>query len=198
MKYRKILMAAMIMAPLALSACGSDEKSADSSADKNSASAVSASNSATATTEQPQSSTEAQKGNSASEGSSSPLPPEATAAPVPSHEGSDQQQIESLVNGMNVGDNMSARFHYVADNYCEAYLEPRGGAAGFRAQADSFVINGKPVTVSETGQEIPTVKGVTNVKVDGDKATGDIQSSQGSYPMQFTREGGAWKICPSS
>lgn len=210
MKYRKTLLAAVLTVPLALTACGSDEGTADDSTATSSAPEQSASNTDgdAPKPEEGQPALEGQPGEPAPEGENPPPPappqdPNApqdpqTAPPVPAHEGTDQQQIESLVNGMNVGDNMPARFHYVADNYCAAYLDPRGGADGFRAQADSFMVDGKPVTISETGQEIPTVNGVTNVQVNGDNATGDIQSSQGSYPMQFTREGGTWKICPTS
>ncbi|WP_459612147.1 hypothetical protein [Corynebacterium urogenitale] len=178
MNYRKTLLAAVLVVPLTLTACGSDEENADNAA-------TSATSQESSTSAKPgEDNKDAKEGKDGKESESSkpssgdqPDAPEregadrpAGAAPAPNNAegreggsngrpapaggggGNDTEAITRLVEGLDDGgNNMQALAYYTLDNSCTAYINSRGGEAQLRSQADGMVdpATGKPLNFSD-------------------------------------------------
>lgn len=169
MNYRKTLLATVLVVPLTLTACGSDEENADNAA-------TSATSQESSTSAKPgEDNKDAKEGKESKDGKESessksssedrPDAPEreganrpAGAAPAPSNAesregsgngrpapaggggGNDTEAITRLVEGLDDGgNNMQALAYYTLDNSCTAYINSRGGEAQLRSQADGMV-----------------------------------------------------------
>ena len=228
MNYRKSIFAAVLTLPLVLAACGSDEE-ANSDASSSNSSSSSAKTSSSKSDADKKKEEEAKKKEEeakkkdeaakkaeaekkAAEGQ--PAEGEEGAAPAqggnnpgaaapkpieggqPANEG-DSQQINALVMGYN-GRDIDGFFDYTIDNACPSYVNANGGPEAMR-------IVSKQMTQSPdwdaVGRQGPTVEGVNNIQVNGDRASADVTMT---YPgadsitevTAFSREGGKWTFCP--
>jgi hypothetical protein len=80
------------------------------------------------------------------------------------------------------------------------YADFRGFTCGPQAGTEEKITARQRDSVAKRGQRF--VDGVSNVKVDGDRATGSVTYHFDSAPdakqtveMSFVRDGGAWKVC---
>ena len=80
------------------------------------------------------------------------------------------------------------------------YADFRGFTCGPQAGTEAQFAARQHDSVAKRGQRF--VDGVSNVKVDGDRATGSVTYHFDSAPgakqtvdVGFAREGGAWKVC---
>lgn len=213
--------AVIALIPSGLAACSSDKdsgsESASASSSAASSTAASGSETATATSSAPGSDTATWPTPGAPESSPAPVPgspgasvpaqPPAGApaaqAPAPADrpaavpaQGSDDQQIRAVVQGMGRADGTGEDYlNYITDNSCQAYVDRNGGLPALRQAAQAA----RTRPASEVAPEIDDISGIS---VQGDRATAAVTAHQrGGTPfsqnMEFAREGGAWRICPS-
>ncbi|WP_133258545.1 Rv0361 family membrane protein [Corynebacterium heidelbergense] len=204
---RTVLISAALALPLALAGCGSDEDSqqAASSASSGVSSArgsSSASSESTGVGEKQQRPDGQKPSGEPSPGNPAPpagapnggggAPDRPGAVPV---QGSDQDQIRSIVNGLGNTDRSAADYQlYIADNSCTAYLDANGGMENLRQNAEGA--RDRPAS-----EVAPRITGVDPITVNGERATATVTVEQNGSPatqdMQFARENGRWTICPS-
>lgn len=213
MSYRKTFAAALCVLPFALTACGSDGDSGDSSA---SSSASSSTTTAGPSTQK----SETDKTASSNDPSKDPASPDADGAqgqpgqndqaqgganqgqpPVPmsgSAPQKDKEEITNLVLTLGQGSKNAAEFNnQLIDNSCKAYIDSKGGEEAARQSANAVQDAGSFNDIAR----VPKFTSVDDITVNGDQATAVVHAEQGgqsfSQKMNFTREDGRWKMCPT-
>ncbi|AHI04268.1 nuclear transport factor 2 family protein [Corynebacterium falsenii] len=216
MSYRKTFAAALCVLPFALTACGSDGDSGDSSA---SSSASSSTTTAGPSTQK----SETDKTASSNDPSKDPQSPDADGAqgqkgqpgqndqaqgganqgqpPVPmsgSASQKDKEEITNLVLTLGQGSKNAAEFNnQLIDNSCKAYIDSKGGEEAARQSANAVQDAGSFNDIAR----VPKFTSVDDITVNGDQATAVVHAEQGgqsfSQKMNFTREDGRWKMCPT-
>lgn len=213
MSYRKTFAAALCVLPFALTACGSDGDSGDSSA---SSSASSSTTTAGPSTQK----SETDKTASSNDPSKDPQSPDADGAqgqpgqndqaqgganqgqpPVPmsgSAPQKDKEEITNLVLTLGQGSKNAAEFNnQLIDNSCKAYIDSKGGEEAARQSANAVQDAGSFNDIAR----VPKFTSVDDITVNGDQATAVVHAEQGgqsfSQKMNFTREDGRWKMCPT-
>lgn len=198
---RQVVLAAVLVLPLALTGCGlfggEENPSTSTSSSKVSAAAKSSSSESKSETSSEESS------NSPSEEPKPEEKPE-DAPPanveIPQHapiEGGspaspeDAAAIQAMVNGMANPTTTRQFFGYMIDNTCRRALEAQGGLG-------PQDLNQIPDAEIPPHQR-PTVNSVSDIKVDGDTASATVTSTaegkQETFTMRMLREDGTWKMC---
>lgn len=213
MSYRKTFAAALCVLPFALTACGSDGDSGDSSASSSASSSTTTAGSSTQKSE-------TDKTASSNDPSKDPASPDADGAqgqpgqndqaqgganqgqpPVPmsgSAPQKDKEEITNLVLTLGQGSKNAAEFNnQLIDNSCKAYIDSKGGEEAARQSANAVQDAGSFNDIAR----VPKFTSVDDITVNGDQATAVVHAEQGgqsfSQKMNFTREDGRWKMCPT-
>ncbi|MBF4553770.1 hypothetical protein ACUY3M_06730 [Corynebacterium suicordis] len=206
MTQRKTLLAAVMVVPLFLAACGSDDEgSTETSASSNASTSASQSEgketkpaestSASASGNPSEANPEAdaaaaEQQNAAEEALAQPHEPRVPAGGTAS--GDDTKAISDLTFGLAAGGNNVGTFlTYTVDNSCSEYKNRYGGDAKLRQEAETA----KELTFDQIGGTAPSISDVQNVRVNGDQATADVTSNEGAQSLNYVREGGKWTFC---
>lgn len=208
---KKVAFAALMVAPLILTACGSDSSDSEaaptttsttqsSSATTSSSSTKSSTTGKSSTSETPtpvsEEPTSEQQGEEAlaQELSENPVT-FAEAAPVEAGQPAspeDAAAIENLVRGASEPTTLRGAYSYMVNNTCSRVIAASGEDA---AQIDINTVPDTPLSGDGTG----TVDSVSDVVVEGETASAWVVATAGgttdSATQRFLREGGQWKFC---
>ncbi|MEJ6548645.1 hypothetical protein PQI66_03710 [Corynebacterium sp. USCH3] len=211
------VLAGVVATTLALAACGSDDADGDSTATSTtSSSSGAASTSAKESTEASEASESARP--DASE-SAEPAPgdqpdgdrnegenPEGAPAPEPANApagnpavGDDAAQITALERGFAEDRTYSEYLRYTYEHTCNADLDQTvGGREAAMQDADANGELGQK-RVSEVMGTLPTIHGVNDIRVNGDRATANLDQTMNgnrqTLPKNYVREDGQWRTC---
>lgn len=206
---KRAAIVAIMVAPLTLAACGSDDEgaTASSTTTQNSTTKSGTTTTSETTDEAPEEST----GEATSEAPTD-IPAEAPSAqaaapnePVITYqelapvEGTaanpeDVAAIESLIRGPLEATTLRSMLEYVPVNTCNRVIEAAGGAAAM----DFSTIPDMPLS-QIPGASAGTVDSISDITVQGDTASAWVVASADgqtdSGTQRFLREDGRWKFC---
>ncbi|WJY92639.1 hypothetical protein CFAEC_09110 [Corynebacterium faecale] len=220
---KKVAIAAVMVAPLLLAACGSDndEDTATSSTTTTSTSPSTTTSDEETTEEVTEEVTEEETveetvEDAAAEPAGQPAP-EATVASEPAPQQvmpsevityeelppvqggqpaspEDSAAIESLIRGSLAPTTVRSMLQYVPQNTCNRVIEAAGGAAALDfSQIPDIPLNQIP------GANTGTVDSISDIVVQGDTASAWVVASGNgqtdSATQRFLREDGRWKFC---
>jgi hypothetical protein len=211
----KAILAGVVATTLGLVACGSDDADGDSAATSttsgsSSATATSASESATseasATSDAPDPSASAEPApDDRPEGeplADAPEPPPADAPPAAGAAANqdDAAEITALVRGFGEDKLYRDYYRYTIDKTCNADLDQMGGRENLQ-QDNSGELGDKMASevMSDMYGGLPQIHGVNDIRVDGDRATANIDATENgnrkTTPKNYVREDGQWRTC---
>lgn len=112
----------------------------------------------------------------------------------------DAGQIRGVSEGL-AGDRKYADYlQYVYDTTCTANIDQQGGRESYQEEIDRAREEDTMWSEVAGGVEnIPTVHGVNDIAVEGDRATANVdrtmKGNRATEPVVYVREDGAWKTC---
>ncbi|MGO1950128.1 MAG: hypothetical protein ACTH1D_10865 [Mycobacteriaceae bacterium] len=220
----RAVLAGVVASTLALSACGAED---DSEADEVD---TATSSSAEGTSESAAPGTSAESEPSSGARDDTPAPedeppadepdPEAEGAPdapeaqgedappppppaAPRASGDDASQIRGVSEGLQGDRKYADYWQYVYDTTCTGDLDRLGGREGVQQEIDRARAENQMWSEVAGGVEnIPTVHGVNDIAVEGDRATATVDrtigGNRGTENVVYIREDGNWKTCSSA
>lgn len=116
--------------------------------------------------------------------------------------GDDASQIRGVSEGL-AGDRSYAEYmQYVYDTTCTADIDRLGGRDSYRQQIEEARKENKQWSEVAGEGNIPTVHGVNDIQVQGDRATANVDrtigGNRGSEVVTYVREDGGWKTCANA
>ncbi|MEJ5997068.1 hypothetical protein [Corynebacterium sp. H130] len=207
--------AIVVASVLVVSGCGSKEESkpaatsapSSSSAAKSSAAPSSQSSAAPSSSSSASSASKAESSSQSKPAAAAPVPGGLPQAPVksnvePAAQGrpGTPEEIQAITERVKKQESATTIHQYIntfVDSMCTEVLNQQGGAAAFNLAG----IPDAPLTVMPDYAATATkVTDVTNVLVEGDRATASITTVTGAgesatNTMAFRNEQGTWKIC---
>ncbi|WP_145943229.1 hypothetical protein [Corynebacterium glyciniphilum] len=214
------VLAGVVAATLGLAACGSDDADGDaagSTTTSSSSAASSSANESTEASEAPEASESAEPDPSESaepapddqpEGDRGEGEPPADApAPEPANapagnaaNGDDAAQITAVARGLGEDKPWGEYQRMVVDTSCRANLDQVGGRDAILQDLGRQSENTMASKVmADQGTTLPVVHGVNDIRVEGDRATANIDAEiagqRQTTPAVYVREDGQWKTC---
>ncbi len=210
---KKAAIAAVMVAPLVLAACGSDGEETDVTTSSTTTQSTTTKSSTTeeTTTEEttveesteapaPEPTTEAADPAAQDRAAALPPTPELTLAeltPVDNGQAAnpeDAQAIEGLIRGAVNQTTVRGMMEYPVKNFCSRVINANGGAAAMDfSQFPDIPLSAIP------GADSGTVDSVSDIVVNGDTASAWVVASADgqtdSATQRFLRENGRWMFC---
>lgn len=212
---KKVAIAAIMVAPLTLAACGSDDEDTTASSTTTQTSTMPSSSTKSAATTTTETTDETSEETSTVEvttestteapAETPPTPAAAPVEPVITYqelapvEGQvanpeDAAAIESLIRGSLAPTTVRAMLQYVPQNTCNRVIDAAGGPAAM----DFSTIPDLPLN-QIPGASAGTIDSISDITVQGDTASAWVVASANgktdSGTQRFLREDGRWKFC---